>query len=127
MKLILSGRTIELQSLHPQLDTAFKNLYAAYFGSHALDWDEFVIAGKKLFSQYPVDYARHDGYFNNFTGIWNSHLATGNFDHAEHIWEMAFEPALAWEAENKPNLLHKGSGYYFWSMTALLRGDLDRG
>ena len=58
----------------------------------------------------------------------------GDFHHrllgeAEHIWDLALRPALEWEQESRVSGLriHKGTPYYFWGMTALLRGDLDRG
>ena len=37
------------------------------------------------------------------------------------------EPAITWEHYNPGRLVHKGTALYFWGVTALRRGDLDRG
>lgn len=49
------------------------------------------------------------------------------WDQAENIWELALEPAIEWEEKNKGKRIHKGGPYYFWGMTAIQRGDIDRG
>src|SRR6202044_3581791 len=48
-------------------------------------------------------------------------------DEAEHIWEQALQPAQHWEQTHQGQHLHKGTPYYFWAMTALLRGHIDHG
>ena len=127
MKLIVSGRTIHLNSLNPQLDHEFQGLYAAYFGSQATSWSSFEVAAHQFFASTPPPSSRHNEFFNNFTVLWNSHLAGGNFEEAESVWEMALGTALSWEQANSPTLIHKGTAYYFWGVTAILRGDLDKG
>ncbi len=37
------------------------------------------------------------------------------------------ESTIEWEENNKGKRIHKGGPYYFWGMTAIQRGDLDRG
>jgi len=126
MKLIVSGRGIELASLNGPLDQAFLDLYAAYFGGQSVNWSGFLGAAEAFFSTLPAKTPKHNDYFNNFGGIWTSHLNSGRFDEAERIWKMALEPALHWETANGSKI-HKGTPYYFWGATAVLHGDLDKG
>ena len=126
-ELILGGRVYILGSLGQPMDQAFDRLHAAHFGGAALPWEEFEAAAAQYFTENPDAPGAHDGYFNNFTHIWQSALGSGNFEVAEHIWRRALQPALAWERAQQGRLLHKGTPYYFWAMTALLRGDTDHG
>jgi len=126
-KFIIGGRTINIASLDQPLDQAFISLHAAYFGNQALDWADFDAAARKFFDANPKPSILHNAYFDNFTIIWSNFLASGNFDEAEHIWDMALAPVLRWERDNPQERIHKGTAYYFWSMTALQRGDLDKG
>jgi hypothetical protein len=85
------------------------------------------VAAQGYFTANPEAPDRHDAYFNNFTAIWRAALETGNSDLAESIWPQALAPASQWEQAQPGRRLHKGTPYYFWAMTALLRGDIDHG
>jgi len=126
MQLVIGGRSLTLNQLGNPLDNAFIALHAAYFGNQALDWQTFSGAALQFFDTNPAP-AAHDQYFNNFTIIWSEFLGARRYTEAEYIWEMALEPALQWEQAHAGHRLHKGTPYYFWGMTALLRGDLDTG
>lgn len=122
--LIIGGREIPTMALGQPLDQAFDRLHAAYFGNTPLQWQEFEAAAIEHFTAAP-DVA--DKYFTTFSILWRSLLDAGNYRHAEHIWERALQPALSWEQAAPGRRLHKGTPYYFWAMTALLRGDIDYG
>jgi hypothetical protein len=109
------------------MDQAFDRLHAAYFGNIPLPWQEFIAAALQYFDDNPSNAPAHDAYFNNFTVIWRSVMDSGRFDQAEHVWEQSLQPALQWEQTHQGQQIHKGTPYYFWAMTALLRGDTDRG
>jgi hypothetical protein len=109
------------------MDQAFDRLHAAYFGNAPLPWEEFVTAALQYFDTNAGAPTPQDAYFNAFTVIWQSVLDAGRLDHAEHVWKRALEPAQGWEQAHPGQRIHKGTPYYFWAMTALLRGDLDRG
>lgn len=96
-------------------------------GSYRFSWEEFETAALDFFNRTTSKWTAHDSYFNNFTVIWRSLLDAGRYEHSEHIWQSALQPALKWEEANQPQHIHKGTPYYFWSMTALLLGDLDHG
>ena len=127
MPFIIGGQTINLKSLGQPLDQAFISLYEAFFGHKAVNISDFETAALQFFDANPHPTNSHDDYFTNFTIIWNSFLSVGNFDQAEHTWDLALAPVLKWENSNTGKRIHKGTPFYFWGMTAILRGDLDRG
>lgn len=127
MKFIIAGQTIEINGLVPDLDKSFLRLHEAYFGQGSVNWDEFEDAAQAFFDKHQdPTHSSHDDYFNNFTVVWRRFMAARNYDEAERIWEMALSPALLWEGKNKGKRIHKGTPYYFWGLTALQRGDLDK-
>lgn len=128
MEFIIGGQTIQIESLDASIDDQFVLLHAAYFGREALKWTSFQEAAKAFFDKNPDPKSGlHDKYFNNFTVIWRSYLHAHNYDSAEEIWRKALSTALSWESQNPGKRTHKGTPYYFWGMTALERGDLDKG
>ena len=100
-----------------------------HFCGQALSWRVFSDTAKVFFTLRSGSYDAHDKYFTNFEIVWRYFLSLGRLGEAEHIWDLALRPALEWEQESRVSGLriHKGTPYYFWGMTALLRGDLDRG
>jgi hypothetical protein len=134
MRFIIGGRHIDLNALGDPLDQKFIDLHAAYFAHHALNLTDFEAATIKWLDSLAKQtlteeqrYSVHDAYFGNYTVIWNNFLSSGNFDEAERIWNMALAPVLKWEDEDRGKRIHKGTAYYFWAMTVLKRGDIDRG
>lgn len=109
------------------MDQAFERLYAAYFGNVPLPWDEFTAAALQYFDNNVGASAAGDRYFCSFTTVWIPILNEGRFEQAEHVWEQALQPVLQWEKAHRGQRIHKGTAYYFWAMTALLRGDIDHG
>ncbi len=126
-KFIIGGQAFSINSLDQQLDVEFLSLYSAYLSSATCSWDSFVAAAHAYLSKPSVSGGHHDEFFNNFTILWQHFLAAGQFDAAERIWAMACKIAWDWERANPGSLVHKGTPYYFWGMTALHRGDIDRG
>ncbi len=127
MKLIIGGRLIELKALDNSIDIAFKNLYAAFYANGALNLADLEAATFDFLNKAYSKIEQHDDYFNNFTILWNNFLTDGNYDKAESVWEMALDPVLKWEMRNKGKRIHKGTAYYFWGMTSLQRGEIDKG
>ena len=121
MKFIINGRQIQIGNLTSQLDEAFIALHEAYFGHRALDLRKFNDIALDFFNSDSSSPVSQDSYFTNFTVIWRSYLSTSNFDEAEHIWIMALEPALSWEATNPGKYIHKGTPYYCWGSTSIFK------
>jgi hypothetical protein len=105
----------------------FTQLHAACLAPTPFQWEEFKQTATKFLANTPPRSKLHDAYFGNFTLVWNHLLASGKFDEAETLWEMALAPALEVEKHQPGQEIHKGTPYYFWGMTAILRGDMDKG
>ena len=127
MKFVIGGRTFNLNSLDPALDQAFIDLYASYVGTTPFSWSTLDQAVQTFLLNSPDRDNVHNLYFNNFTTLWNTFLNNGNYDEAANLWQMALEPVLAFEAANSPREAHKGTAFYFWGMTSIISGDLDKG
>jgi hypothetical protein len=127
MRFIIAGRTYSIGSLDTALDQAFVDLHAAYFSNQPLHWEKFKEKALAFFDQNYGNFKATEIFFQNFTIIWKQFLNNGLWDQAENIWELALEAAIEWEEKNKGKRIHKGGPYYFWGMTAIQRGDIDRG
>lgn len=127
MRYVLAGRTYEIRDLDPSLDPLFTQLHAAYLGATPFPWIHFKQVAEPYLAKTSPRSNEHNEYFNNFTIVWNLLLSGARFDEAETLWEMALDPALETEANNPGHEIHKGTAYYFWGMTAILRGDIDKG
>jgi hypothetical protein len=124
---IIHGQHFLIDSLERSLDQEFVNLYAAFLGNSTYEWSSFETAAHNFFSQPTVDGHQHGQFFNNFTILWKQFLQKGQIDKAEQIWKLASSTAWNWETSNPGREIHKGALYYFWGLTAIIRGDLDRG
>jgi hypothetical protein len=114
-------------SLGEPMDSTLDRLYRASDNGDPLPWDDLTNAAQQFFDQNPENWAAHDRYFSNFGGLWQPAILAQAFPLAESIWENALQPATLWEQTHAGQTLHKGTAYYFWAMTALLNGDIDRG
>jgi hypothetical protein len=110
-----------VKTLTPALDATFAQIYISD------DWRGFAAAATEFFGSSLASRDTCDNFFENFTPVWSPLLKAKNYVAAERVWERALEPALAWEKANTGKFLHKGTAFYFWAVTALLRNDLDRG
>lgn len=127
LQFVLGGRTIALNALEKNLDQAFIELHAAYLGAPPFNWDRIDQATKVFLNHTPNRNHVHNQYFNNFTILWNIFLSNHNYDEAELIWRMALRFVLEFEEQNPGREIHKGTAYYYWGITAILRGDIDKG
>jgi hypothetical protein len=67
-----------------------------------------------------------DNLFNNLTIIWKSYQNNGRVGEAQQFWQDILNIVLGWE-RSRNSRIHKGSLFYFWSQTAILQGQLDKG
>ena len=109
------------------MDESIMKLHETFLGSNAYDWSNMEKSAIDFFNTPQINCNDHDNYFSSFTLLWKRWLLQGQFDQAEKIWQMALRPAQKWEANNPNRFIHKGTAYYFWGMTAILRGDIDKG
>lgn len=125
-RLIIAGAQLPLENLSPAMDRAFDRLYGALLSSGTYRWDSFCEQAFKFLSDPGTGPHEHGLFFNNFTPSWNHHRRSARWAQAEAVWEDSVAMALQWETQTGQRV-HKGTPYYFWGMTAILRGDLDRG
>jgi hypothetical protein len=123
----INDEKVIISVLGAPLEPLFERFYTDYFAGRPLPWAEIAVAAREHFDRHPRSFGAHDNYFNNFISLWQRMLAVHNYADAERVWEQALQPALAWEQANPTLRLHKGTPYYFWAMTAILRRDMDRG
>ena len=122
----IGDQDFAIAKLGDPLDGEFIALHSAFLSDQPANWQSIDNAAKQFFDAHPTP-EDHDSYFNNFTLIWQDLLKNRRLEAAEQLWQRTVEPALDWERANPDRRIHKGTPYYFWGMTALLRGDLDAG
>lgn len=124
--LLVAGQRMELADVGSQLNSEFRQLYASYFASVPLSVQSFHNAAADFFRSVAKGNADHQAYFNNFTIPWINLMAGGQLKLAEELWEFAILPVVSFE-EQSGTIVHKGSPFYWFGVTALRRGDVDRG
>lgn len=64
----------------------------------------------------------------SFTRIWLAYIDKNHWEYAKHIWRNIVIPQMIeWESENSPKRIHKGTAYYWWGITEIMSGDVDKG
>lgn len=126
MRIVISGNIFELESINPDIDQAFFRLHSSFIGNDSLVLDNFNQNVQTFLNHEFTDSALVHKYFQNFTIIWTYYRNQGLWDRAEHVWKIALEPVINWEIKTRRRV-HKGDPFYFWGMTALLKGDVDHG
>lgn len=124
---ILNGRTFTINSFSEEINEFFLDLYSSYFGSKPFEWNKYINLIHTFLTTTPDRDGIHNKYFTNFSPIWKHLLNNGQFLEAELIWQFALEPIIFFEKKYPGREIHKGSVYYFWGITSLLGGDLDKG
>jgi len=127
MIFIIKGKYYELKDLDPKIDNEFVRLNSSFLSNHPYKWDDFKSESTKFFDKTLKNSKIHDDFFNNFTIIWQNLLKSGKYDEAETIWTMALSIAIEWEMKNPNQFIHKGTPFYFWGVTVILRGNLEKG
>lgn len=127
MIVVMNGREIQLISIDNKIDGWFINFYKAYFDNETINLDEFNNQALNFFDTHKDNYKSHDDFFTNFTILWRSYISNRDYGTAELVWERNIELAHMWELKMTSKRIHKGTPYYFWGMTAILRGDIDKG
>lgn len=123
----IGDNEFKIRDLGPTLNEQFVLLYEGWLRGTTFDKEKFVDEALSYFDAHVDDWPAHNHYFENFTLIWRRLLGTGLFAQAEDIWTLALYSADQWESIRTSHRLHKGTPYYFWAMTVILRGDIDRG
>lgn len=120
-------RRFLIEDLGELMNSQFLRLYDSRFSGRDFDLAGFTSAAVGFFDQNDSNQDAHDGFFNNFTVIWTAFLKQGRFKDAKNLWGLALNIAHEWEDQNQGKRIHKGTPYYFWGVTCILQGDLERG
>jgi hypothetical protein len=127
LRLQIGTYTLELENLDEEMNKEFHSLYQHYFSGHEFNITSFKKRSMHFFDEN-LDSRVHDKFFNNFTILWQALIRNGSFFYAEQIWQLIVEIAREWEVLNQYNRkIHKGTAYYFWGTTCILKEDLEKG
>ena len=123
----IGEKIFEIEDLGESVNSQFLRLYESHFSGRSFDLTKFRKEALDFFDHSDGNYHAHDAFFNNFTIIWRSFLNQGRFKNAEYLWDFALNIAYEWENKNQNKRIHKGTPYYFWGVTCILNGDLEKG
>jgi hypothetical protein len=123
----IGERMLYIDDLGESMNSQFLRQYESHFSGRGFDLIKLRCEALNLFDHSDGNYHAHDGFFNNFTIIWQGFLNNGLFKNAEHLWDLALNIAYEWENKNQNKRIHKGTPYYFWGVTCILNGDLEKG
>ena len=123
----IGEKIFQIEDLGESMNSQFLRLYESHFSGRGFDLTKFRKEALDFFDHSDGNYHAHDGFFNNFTIIWQSFLNQRRFKNAEYLWDFALNIAYDWENKNQNKRIHKGTPYYFWGVTCILNGDLEKG
>jgi hypothetical protein len=132
----LSQEKIKVQyhSIDPELDTAFNELYKNFYSLSGPGPGMLVGEALKDFEAASFEYFdRSIGqlpvlkeYFQNLTPIWGTLMKQERFTEAQFLWRAILNRVRRWESRSG-HRIHKGSALYFWGVTAIEQGQIDKG
>lgn len=125
----LGNRLFDVHPLGQAMDEAFDRLYQVGFAGALPQLDSaFKDAAHDYFDKKgETDTGAHDHFFYGFAPLWIYYRSIWRFDWAEDIWRISLEIVLDWERAHAGKRIDKGVPYYFWAITALLIGKIERG
>jgi hypothetical protein len=123
----IGEQVFQIEDLGESMNSQFLRLHESHFSGCGFSLIKFRTEALKFFDQNDGNHHAHDGFFNNFTIIWQPFINQGHFKNAERLWDLALNIAYEWENKNQNKRIHKGTPYYFWGVTCILNGDLEKG
>ncbi len=122
------------RALDSAMDNAFCDLLTASAAEPVKDFTELESAHLpqferemfRFFSQNPRDTSLQDDLFTNLTHIWMRYLEKGRLSDGQALWSRILHKTTEWE-QSQGIRIHKGSALYFWGVTAIIQGELDKG
>ncbi len=123
----IGEQMLQIENLGESMNSQFLRLHENHFSGRGFDLTKFRNEVLNFFDHSDGNYHAQDGFFNNFTIIWQFFLNQGRFKNAEHLWDLALNIAYEWENKNQNKRIHKGTPYYFQGVACILNGDLEKG
>ncbi len=126
--------TLQVFSLGDPIDSYLKCLFTEFFNEPIRPYPDFIRDRYKDLESNIHSYfdgkidntVGQDYLFNNLTIIWKTYQINGRVGEAQQFWQDILNIVLDWES-SRNSRIHKGSLFYFWSQTAILQGQLDKG
>lgn len=126
--------TLQVVPLGDPIDSFLKNLFTKFFNELSRPYSDFIgdcykdleATIQSYFDRKINNPPGQDNLFNNLTIIWKSYQNNGRVGEAQQFWQDILNIVLDWE-HSRNSRIHKGSLFYFWSQTAILQGQLDKG
>ncbi len=137
MNIKVNGADFNIPSYKPlddEMDQAYSALYTAFLNDSHHDLKNLVEnilppfkeATFAFFDRNATSNPLQDKFFSNLTIIWNQYFLNGRLGEAQAFWQRILQITREWEQQTNTRI-HKGSAFYFWSVTAILQGELDKG
>ncbi len=136
MEIEVADNRIVLQvvPLGDPMDSFLKDFFTKFFNEFLRPYPDFIGAYYKELEANIHSYfdgkinnpPGQDNLFNNLTIIWKNYQNNGRVGEAQQFWQDILNMVLDWENSRNARI-HKGSLFYFWSQTAILQGQLDKG
>lgn len=125
---------LEVIPLGDYMDSFLKNFFTKFFNELSRQYTDFISFWYKELEEKIHTYfdgkinnpPGQDNLFNNLTIIWKTYQNNGRVGEAQQFWQSILKIVLDWES-SRNSRIHKGSLFYFWSQTAILQGQLDKG
>lgn len=126
--------SIKLIPLGGTIDTYLIELLKVLFEDLSKPYEKFFSDNQKnlevqIFQYFDGkinDPPGQDFLFNDLSIIWKFYQFNGRVGEAQKFWQDILQIVYEWE-KSRGKRIHKGSIYYFWSQTAILQGELDKG
>ncbi|PKO04079.1 MAG: hypothetical protein CVU41_18885 [Chloroflexi bacterium HGW-Chloroflexi-3] len=136
MEIEVANTRLKLQvtPLGDPTDSFLKDLFTKFFNELLRPYPDFIRDCYKDLEANIHSYfdgkinnpPGQDNLFNNLTIIWKNYQNNGRVGEAQQFWQDILKIVLDWE-NSRNSRIHKGSLFYFWSQTAILQGQLDKG
>lgn len=123
----IKSQSFTISNLDDSMNEFFRKLYESHLSGTSLDINNFELETFNFYNKNINRFDKHDSYFSNYTILWRLYLSNGHLSIAEQLWDFSLNIAYKWEQLNSGKRIHKGTPYYFWGTTCILKGDYENG
>ena len=133
MRFLKKQGRIKMHKFNEPIDDEFEKAYLFFQqGKFILD-ESFKRAFFDFLDKYYLleNCNIHDKLFENFGGFWhsndNQNLILRPLQTIDVVFNKILSLVYEWEDNNQPHKIHKGTIYYFYGMTSILKGEINKG
>ncbi len=81
----------------------------------------------QFIKDYCGDLDQNEWFYGQFTGLWGYYLRNRMMSNARAIWEIALDYTKKAETGTVPNVIHKGTPYYFYAGSCIFGEEIEKG